>query len=263
MDSTEPDGKRYSADALLEGLERIKDEVEEEGKLNKAYIPMLQSMSPGELEHAHNALNFARKTVEDWLVDYKFDNWETRSSTGEPVTEEYKRQRASEIANELSKQSRWKTHGRSLRISHLRSLGLKIRDYSEEPKLHKAIQHYFVLLRITFDRERIIKVFETPNGWVVRRFSVQESSENQQLSKEQLQHAATVLADVTCDNCRQQIKVQIDLKEGQDLKPNAVQYPNSHRLECPNCRQELNLKQLYDQLVKQTGRQPLEPQPKR
>ena len=39
-------GKRFSADALLEGMNKIKDEVAETGILNKAYIPILQGM-PG------------------------------------------------------------------------------------------------------------------------------------------------------------------------------------------------------------------------
>jgi hypothetical protein len=69
------DGKQYSADALLEGMNRIKDEVERTGKLNAAYIPILQKLSPGELEHAQNALQFARETVGEWLARYKFREW--------------------------------------------------------------------------------------------------------------------------------------------------------------------------------------------
>jgi len=43
-------GKRFSADALLEGLEKIKEEVAGSGILNKAYIPILQGISPGEIQ---------------------------------------------------------------------------------------------------------------------------------------------------------------------------------------------------------------------
>lgn len=42
-------GKTFSAHALLEGMEKIKREVEATGKLNLAYVPMLQGISPGEL----------------------------------------------------------------------------------------------------------------------------------------------------------------------------------------------------------------------
>ena len=56
-------GKQFSAHALLAGVDKIKDEVQKTGILNKAYVPMLQTLSPGELEHASNALAFATKLV--------------------------------------------------------------------------------------------------------------------------------------------------------------------------------------------------------
>src|SRR5260370_32974393 len=37
-------GKRFSADALLEGMEKIKKEVTDTGSLNRAYIPILQEI---------------------------------------------------------------------------------------------------------------------------------------------------------------------------------------------------------------------------
>lgn len=65
-------GKVFSADALLEGINRIKKEVTDSGELNLAYLPILQQISPGELENARNALNFARVLVTDWLAKFKF-----------------------------------------------------------------------------------------------------------------------------------------------------------------------------------------------
>src|SRR5580658_5745100 len=50
-------GKQFSADALLEGMEKIKKEVSDTGTLNRAYIPILQGISPGELQNAENALS--------------------------------------------------------------------------------------------------------------------------------------------------------------------------------------------------------------
>ena len=38
-------GKRYSAHAFLQGLEKIKEEVARTGQLNRAYIPILQNIS--------------------------------------------------------------------------------------------------------------------------------------------------------------------------------------------------------------------------
>ena len=56
-------GENIFAHALLEGMDKIK-EVEKTGVLNKAHIPILQGISPGELQSAENALNFAKS----WLL---------------------------------------------------------------------------------------------------------------------------------------------------------------------------------------------------
>ncbi|MBP7751856.1 MAG: hypothetical protein KA323_14300, partial [Planctomycetes bacterium] len=106
-------GKVFSADALLKGMEKIKREVDATGTLNRAYIPMLQALSPGELESAKNALDFAKKLVSDWLVKYKFKNWRTHSRSGKTVTKAEKRARASEIAGKPCNHKKWLTHGRS------------------------------------------------------------------------------------------------------------------------------------------------------
>ena len=49
-------------------MEKIKQEVTDTGTLNKAYIPILQGISPGELQSAENALAFAKVLVTDWLA---------------------------------------------------------------------------------------------------------------------------------------------------------------------------------------------------
>jgi ClpP class serine protease len=121
-------GKRFSADALLEGMEKIKKEVETEGRLNQAYIPILQGMSPGELQDAENALNFAKLLVKQWLAQYKFRTWTHHSSNGQEVTDAEKQQRAEEIAADLCDHGFWKTHGRSIKIEDFERMRLKITD---------------------------------------------------------------------------------------------------------------------------------------
>jgi len=57
-------GKLYSAHAFLEGLKKIKKEVDKEERLNRAYIPILQNISPGEIQSCRNALEFAKVLVQ-------------------------------------------------------------------------------------------------------------------------------------------------------------------------------------------------------
>jgi ClpP class serine protease len=77
-------GKQFSAEAFLEGLKAIQQEVTKEGTLNLAYVPILNQISPGEIQNAKNALNFARTLVTNWLATYKFKNWTTHTSSKDP-----------------------------------------------------------------------------------------------------------------------------------------------------------------------------------
>ena len=60
-------GKRFSADAFLEGLNKIKAEVEKTKNLNRIYIPMLQNTSPGEIQNCENIQSFSKYLVTEWL----------------------------------------------------------------------------------------------------------------------------------------------------------------------------------------------------
>ncbi len=160
-------GKTFSAEALIEGMEKIKKEVTQTGVLNRAYIPILQNISPGELQSAENALNFARDLVKDWLAKYKFKNWDTHSSTGQPVTEEEKKLRAAEIAGQLRSHKKWLTHGRSIRMDDLHNMRLQVSDYTQDPNLGDAVHRYHTLLQMTFS-SNIYKVIETPTSQIYR-----------------------------------------------------------------------------------------------
>ena len=164
-------GKRFSADAFLDGLEKIKEEVLNTGKLNPAFIPMLQNISPGEIQHFENAQNFSKTLVTSWLSEYKFKYWGTHNSTGQIVTKKEKEQRAIEIARQLCKHSDWLTHGRSIRIKDLTAMGLQIFDYSAESELNDSIERYYTLLRMTFDLTGIYKIFEICKSQIYQSIS--------------------------------------------------------------------------------------------
>jgi endogenous inhibitor of DNA gyrase (YacG/DUF329 family) len=250
----QPDGKQYSADALLEGFNRIKDEVAKSGKLNAAYIPILQKLSPGELEHANNALQFAKETVAEWLVRYKFREWNTHTSNGQPVTPEEKRQRADEIASKLCSQAQWRTHGRSIRIPDLLALRVRITNYEDQPELRDAIGRYYVLARMTFEQGNVYKIFETPAATLALRFSVQ-------VGNVPPQQADSVIVEAQCPNCQSPIRVQIDFRPGVPRDPAAVRYPKGGELPCPSCGKTVNLQPALAELEKQVGKKALDPQP--
>jgi hypothetical protein len=227
-------GKVFSADALLEGVEKIKKEVESSGILNKAYIPILQGLSPGELQEAENALNFAQELVTSWLATYKFKNWNVHASTGKPVTEEEKTARANEIAGILCDHQRWRTHARSIKLDDLQNMRLQVTDYCKQPDLADAIRRYYVLLQMTFVTN-IYKVIETPQSQIYRALGAAVPSP-QQMAK-----ADKAEVDVQCGKCKTPMKVQANLGKAQPLTPGCLPFPADNKLRCPKCGAETDV----------------------
>ncbi len=241
-------GKRFSADALLEGIEKIKQEAAAAGQLNRAYIPILQGISPGEIQSAQNALKFAKVLVTDWLARHKFRGWTTHSSTGEPVTQEEKRKRAEEVADRLCDHKRWLTHGRSIKLQDLEEMRLKILDYSKQGELHEAISRYYTLLQMTFAGTNIYKIFETPTSQILRFVSVPIPPQPVPPPST----AAAVVFDLQCGNCKGAFKIQANLGEEQPIRPGGLPFPKDNKFSCPNCGVIHDLTDARRQLEAQT-----------
>lgn len=246
----ESNGKRFSADAFIDGLEKIKQEVISTGKLNPAYIPILQSISPGEIQHFENAQNFSKILVKNWLSAYKFKYWEKHTTSGKPVTQEEKEKQADEIANKLCKHADWLTHGRSIRIKDLEKMGLKIRNYSTETELYDAIDRYFTLLRMTFDLTGIYKIFETCCSQIYQSISQAAIPfvPMPRNVKPKLAHANFI-----CPKCSTQYNIQLNFEKNVNITPGSVLYPKNDIFVCPNCSTQTNLSPMRLQLEAQTG----------
>ena len=147
-------GKRFSADAFLEGLNKIRKEASGKKALELAYIPMLQNLSPGEIQHCENAQKFSKTLVTNWLKEYKFKNWNIHETSQTPVTERDKAERAEEIAALLCNHGRWLTHGRSIKLADLQEMKLAITDYSKNTELNDAITRYYTLLQMSFETNK-------------------------------------------------------------------------------------------------------------
>lgn len=238
-------GKMFSADALLKGMEKIKQEVEESGSLNKAYIPILQGISPGELQNAKNALKFAETLVTKWLAQYKFKNWHEHSSTGQPVTEEEKRARALEIALQLCDHGRWLTHGRSIRLEDFEAMRLQITDYSKMPELADAIRRYHTLLQMTF-ATNIYKVFETPDSQIYRFIAAQVSPPQPPAE------ANVAIIEARCGKCNATSRVQANLGESHPLQEGCLPFPPDNKFHCPSCGAEVGLSDTRRQIEAQS-----------
>ena len=241
-------GKRFSAGALITGLEQIKQEAASAG-LNQAYIPMLQMISPGEIVGAQNALAFVEGLVADWLVKYKFRNWTEHSSNGAPVTDDEREERAKEIARQLRDHSRWQTHARSIRLRDLEDMRVKVTNFGHNLRIAEPIRRYNALLHMTFDTP-VYKVFETPTTLIAR---IEQQAVVAQ--PDAVQRARAAQATFPCPACKQTLKVQLDFEPGVDLQPGSIRYPKGDHVACPECGADCDLLPLRTSAEQQIGKQ--------
>jgi hypothetical protein len=239
--------KRFSADAFLEGLEKIKSDVLVTGRLNPAYIPILQNISPGEIQSYENAQNFSRTLVTQWLSQYKFASWANHSSSGLPVTQNEKEIQAKKIADKLCKHSDWLTHGRSIPIPELEAMGLQITNYTKIAALNEAITRYYTLLKMSFESTNLYKLFETTSTQILR-FAI---NNNPSPSPNQVNNANV---DVECPNCKTKYVFQIKLSPEVQSEANKIQYPQNDIFICKSCKMNINLAPLRMQVESQTGK---------
>lgn len=238
--------KRFSADAFLEGLDKIKQEVASTGRLNPAYIPILQNISPGEIQNCENAQNFSKTLVREWLFKYKFAKWLNHSSSGLPVTDTEKKQRAKDIADQLCKHSDWLTHGRSVKIEDLEKMGLKITNYELNSDLNDAITRYYTLLQITLESTNIYKLFETTETQIMRF-----ATPNVDAIKNN--KPTNIIVNFECPKCKSKYDLQARLKEDVPVDSTKIPFPKNDIFVCPKCATPSNISQARLQIEAQTG----------
>lgn len=234
-------GSRVSADSLLAGVERMRLEIERTKQLHPVNIPILQNVSPADLDHAIKAQELAVSCVTRWLAQYKFGRGWPCHSDGRAVTTDEREQRAREIASALGDTERWLTHDRSILMEDLQDLRLRITDFSQNPQLHQYIRRYYATVTRTFESS-IYKIFETPVSVLCR----------QQPRPEQLRALAAgpkvpaipqpgtmqeggVTIDLTCGSCGQQSQLHAWIGRPVNTPPGQTPWPKDNRFRCPKC----------------------------
>ena len=130
--------------AALGYLDKINEFIDKaaNGTLTKAELIWLKELDLGEIRSFEQARDLTTDLLTKWLVNYKFKNW-TQHHNGTEVTQDDKKERAAEIAKELSDNKKWKSHGKGISIAELRALKLKIEDYGEDERLRSLIRDYY------------------------------------------------------------------------------------------------------------------------
>jgi hypothetical protein len=157
-----------SAYDYMEWVDEKRKEADTVGKLNPFDATMVAQITPGELGSVFHSLKFAEDLVVEWLVKYKFKNWTVTETQQNPVTEEMKKERAESIASQLTKHSKWRSHGRSIKIRDLEDIGVKITRVDADLKLSETVYRIQTVCRLLFNSSNIFKIFATQDSKIFR-----------------------------------------------------------------------------------------------
>lgn len=138
--------------AALGYLDKVNEAIEKskKGELSQTEFLMIKDLDLAELRSYEQAKDLTIDLLKNWLVKYKFKNWDVHNTNpalkGQSVTTAEKEKRAEEIADQLSNNRLWKSHGRPINIGGLKLLKLRVEDFSADTTLRPAIRDYYDLL---------------------------------------------------------------------------------------------------------------------
>jgi hypothetical protein len=163
-----PGGDGYvPALGYLEQYERL---VERSlaGQLSMAEVAfLLERFDPADLWLFEQAQELSTALLVEWLAAYKFRDWTVTESRGLAVTDEMRRRRAGEIAEQLNQASHWHSHSRGIsRVVLEREMNLRIDDLGTEPDLQRDVRAYHHLLDDYAGMLRHVGVVHSVGGYV-------------------------------------------------------------------------------------------------
>ena len=252
-----------SAHDYQEWVDEKREESQKNGRLNPFDAIMISQISPGELKGVVNSLEFAKDLVSDWLEKYKFKNWTKTRTQKIDVTDEMRRNRAKEVANDFANHTEWRTHGRSLKIDDL-SEKLLIERIDDDKVLADIVYRIMTVVRLIFSSSSNYKIYYTDDSRLHKSFSTgvqnQAPIPNKILLPNKKKEAITVMEmDAKCPRCGKIHKIKgYPGLTSDDIKAKKLETNNNidanDVLVCDNCKFALDLKPIKNQIEQQTSR---------
>lgn len=153
------DGKFVAALGYLDKIDELIKKAQNQ-TLSQAEFLILKDFDLAELRAYEQARDLAIDLLVEWLPKYKFKDWNTHS-TGISVSIEEKKIRAREIAENLSDNKEWKSHGRPINRDELERLNLKITKMEDTPELYSHIMNYYDIMRDFITKYNCANFFQT------------------------------------------------------------------------------------------------------
>lgn len=140
------------AKSFLDGLEQIKKAVDQEGRLNPVYYPLLSQLDPALLDFCDKAIKRSEQFAEKWLRKFMLCN---------------DHERAREIARRLTDVDQYRSHGMVIDYQEAKEMGLAVEFLSDDDVLWRQLWGLYLDYQLECQRNRCAKIFET------RKISVQ------------------------------------------------------------------------------------------
>ena len=159
-------GRYVPAQALLLLIEKLQT-LGNDALLVGQNIPwtavrIIDTMDKKDLGDAISATGYSTSLATEFLINYKFRDWTTRSSSQQAVTQEYRGTRAKDIATALASHERWKSHGHALSREILWTTVQLAIDHPDHA-LERVIRRAWALCYWLFDKMPIQKIIVSPN----------------------------------------------------------------------------------------------------
>lgn len=143
------DGSEVRYVPALGILDKVDELIDKsaKGTLTDAEFAMLHKQNLGVIRAYEQARDLSIELLKKWLVQYKFRDWIKHRSDaklkGKAVSDKQKLARAVEIAEMLSDNKIWHSHGRLIGMATLRNIvRLEIDDYTTDNDLRGLIREY-------------------------------------------------------------------------------------------------------------------------
>lgn len=248
-----------SAHDYITWINTVRKQVEETGGVHPVDANILAQITPGELQGVHTALTFAIKRVEEWLATYKFRDWTRTEDRGLEVDDAMRKQRAHEIAEELTNQQRWCSHGTRLSIKDLDGLKLKVIRVDGNEALAEPVARITALLWVLFANSSIYKTYADKFKRINRQ-AVQGQPQPQPRNAEIL----TLIID--CPQCGKKHEFFVRLVDNPTTRDHLAKnllplFPNDNQFTC-DCGFAVDMTGHRANIENTTGKKILDDHPK-
>ena len=165
-----------------------------------------------------------------------------------------KKDRAKQIAEELSNHRKWRTHGKPLKIEDLEEIGLRITHVDDDKKLKDIVYRINLVCRLIFNMSNNYKMFYTEKASA----SLSAQIQNRFIPSPGNKVPPFVDINHECEKCGKKYKIYAKLINNPNIdnemkKVGKIPFPKDNLFTC-ECGATINLQGLRNQIEKDFGK---------